>query len=227
MSKEIKKPETEVERHGVCDHKIKELKTEVVRLNDIVGEQNRTISSDKTLIKSLKTTLEALRADAKASQDLHGKNLHEMAHYQICLERRDAELAEAKEQIESLLYDPNAMDDIVGAMWAQAISARGTINQPDDNSPTVTGVDTGGIIGEVHISTTNRPEDGAGVPDDPPGLVRPPDVAFRTAMEHNHIALRAEVEQLKGEFSKMKQIMFHELAHLGMTVNPDVFEEGV
>ena len=148
MSEEIKKPETEVERHGVCDHKIEELreeveekdgiisllreeveeeyekvarilkknkslKTEVVRLNDIVEEQNRTISSDKTLIKSLKTTLEALRADAKASQDLHAKNLdegrirrlHEVAHYQICLESRNAELAEAKEQIKSLRQD--------------------------------------------------------------------------------------------------------------------------
>ena len=151
MSKEIKKPETEVERHGVCDHEIKELReeveekdgiisllreeveeeyekvarilkknksleTEVVRLNDIVGEQNRTILSDKTLIKSLRTTLEALRSDAKASQDLHARTLHKAEYLeqclelrasdaedlQICLDRRDAELAEAKEQIESL-----------------------------------------------------------------------------------------------------------------------------
>ena len=29
--------------------------------------------------------------------------------------------------------------------------------EPDDNSPTVTGVDTGGIIGEVHISSTEEP----------------------------------------------------------------------
>lgn len=29
--------------------------------------------------------------------------------------------------------------------------------EPDDNSPTVTGVDTGGIIGEVHISSTEDP----------------------------------------------------------------------
>ena len=31
------------------------------------------------------------------------------------------------------------------------------IPEPDDNSPTVTGVDTGGIIGEVHISSTEGP----------------------------------------------------------------------
>ena len=34
--------------------------------------------------------------------DEHGGKLHEVAYLQICLERRDAELAEAKEQIESL-----------------------------------------------------------------------------------------------------------------------------
>jgi uncharacterized coiled-coil protein SlyX len=89
MSKEIKKLETEIVR----------LRAWVQELEEIGREQDRTISSDKTLIKSLKTTLEALRADAKASQDLHGKNLHEMAHYQICLERRDAELAEANNRV--------------------------------------------------------------------------------------------------------------------------------
>ena len=58
MSKEIKKLETEIVR----------LRAWVQELEEIGREQDRTISSDKTLIKSLKTTLEALRADAKASQ---------------------------------------------------------------------------------------------------------------------------------------------------------------
>ena len=162
MSKEIKKLETEIVR----------LRAWVQELEEIGREQDRTISSDKTLIKSLKTTLEALRADAKASQDLHGKNLHEMAHYQICLERRDAELAEAKDELRDAIR---------------------LYNRDIDHE----------IEKVVHLDTTNRPEDGTGIPDDPPGLVRPPDVAFRTAMESNHIALGAEVEQLKGEISKM------------------------
>ena len=98
---------------------IKKLETEIVRLKDIVEEQNRTISSDKTLIKSLRTTLEALRSDAKASQDLHARTLHKAEYLeqclelrasdaedlQICLESRDAELAEAEEQIKSLRQD--------------------------------------------------------------------------------------------------------------------------
>jgi len=85
---------------------IKKLETEIVRLNGIVStryliieERDRTISSDKTLIKSLKRTLEALRADAKASQDLHARTLHKAAYLEICLERRDAELAEANNRV--------------------------------------------------------------------------------------------------------------------------------
>jgi hypothetical protein len=186
----------------------------VVRLNDIVGEQNRTISrlkesidldrSDKMLIKSLRTTIEALRSDAKASQELHGGKLHEVAYLKQCLKHRDAELAEAREGLEPE-YKKAFREE--RKRWEEQL-----------NEKLFKKWDKYAELAKARKELEREP-------DDPPELVRPPDVAFRTAMEHNHIALRSEVEQLKGEFSKMKQIMFHELAHLGMTVNPDVFEE--
>ena len=60
MSKEIKKPETEVERHGVCDHKIKELREELKYSNsrdrDSLDARGRTITSLKTEIESLRNS---------------------------------------------------------------------------------------------------------------------------------------------------------------------------